>query len=408
MNEHIERLEDETQRLKDYNKALENELESSKDFIEKMESEANSFEGDREIYQMEVKNAVQSLEAKEKRMQELEYALIEGKEKGEAMERELKARVQQLEKSLQSTMNEFNSLQKANENISSMLMARHKECNKLNNGTSLHCPLDLKRAKFEKAKMDELNTDLKEELEQLKEKLTKSKQELDDIKTTSPQMKLNRVVSQNLALNSMFMSEAEELKSGRKMSRVDNENEGETKKESTLETELMQFIKEETGETHEPSPVHSLPVFMDYKYDNQMHIEEKDSEEFGIQVNLLRHIPELISDTCIRLSIIKMYKRLEKGTVTETVKLLAFKAFEITIESIKPKTKPVSSITKLLDISIAGIAKSQDTPKKEGRAEDSTPKKSLIGSAQSVVRKKPLTTFDPLKSFFILVRFLFV
>lgn len=135
MNEHIERLEDETQRLRDYNKALENELETSKLYIEKMESEANSLEGDRENYLMEAKNAMQSLEVKEKRMQELEFALIEEKAKEEAMERDLRAKVQQLEKSLQSTMDEFNSLQKANEKISSMLMAKQKECSKLTNGT---------------------------------------------------------------------------------------------------------------------------------------------------------------------------------------------------------------------------------------------------------------------------------
>lgn len=227
----------------------------------------------------------------------------------------------------------------------------------------------------------------------------------------------------------MFMSETEEFKSRRKMSRVENENDGETKKEANLEAELMQFIKEETGETHEPSPVHSLPVFMDYKYDSQLHIGGKHSEEFGVQVNFLRYIPELISNTCIRLSIIKMYKGLDKGTITEIERLdkgtiteikqreirivnlqqMALRVMNsITILGNKPIIKPVNSITKLADINIAGTAKPQATPKKEGKKEDTTPKKSLIGSAQNVVRKKPLTTFDPLKSFFVLVYFLVV
>ena len=176
----------------------------------------------------------------------------------------------------------------------------------------------MRRGEFEKAKLDELNTDLKEELERVKVKLSATEKELNDIRTTDvsdSKVHMNRIVSQNLARNSIYMSGGEEIKNEGKSERVDTEpdkSESEMKRENTLESVLINFLEEETGEAQEPSPVHSLPVFMDYKITNE-HQEfksvvneqeiSKSKEEYGIQVEILKMHPEFALSNHIQVDI---------------------------------------------------------------------------------------------------------
>ena len=135
MNDHIAKLEEENQRMKDFNNGLEQELQSCKDYIEKVESEASVLDNDKETYVNEIRYAKQNSEIKEKRIQELEYTIIEEKEKFDNTTKELQAKLSQGEKSLQDLTTEFNSLQKTNEKITAMMMSKQKEYTKLTTGS---------------------------------------------------------------------------------------------------------------------------------------------------------------------------------------------------------------------------------------------------------------------------------
>jgi len=203
----------------------------------------------------------------------------------------------------------------------------------------------------------------------------------------------------------MFMSATEEIKNERKFSGVEKvDTEGDQKKETNLEAQLMVCLEEEA---REPSPVHSMNMFMSYDYKNQLQLTNKDTNEFGSQVDLLeevafvRSIPKLIHSTCIQLDIMKKYKRVEREVNTEQIKLLVTQVFQFSIESKKSNIKLANIINKLQTINIINPPK--PVIHKEVKQEEPTTKKTLTESAHSMVRKKPLSKFDPLKSFFVLV-----
>jgi len=137
MTDQLQKLEDDNQRISDYNKALESELESCRNAMEKMEEEAAIFDKERKSLENEARHAKNSVVDLEKRIKELESDLLEGKSRSDNENKELSAKLQSLEKSLQKANKDIQDLQKINEKLNSSIINKQKEINKLTEGIFL-------------------------------------------------------------------------------------------------------------------------------------------------------------------------------------------------------------------------------------------------------------------------------
>ena len=320
----------------------------------------------------------------------------------------------------------------------------------------------MKKCQLEKAKMDEVNTDLKTDFDKAREELKVAEQKLEEAKTASvsdPTIHMTRLVTHNLARNSMIVSSPERLaldiaiKTGNIKSEALVEKQQEVTKKAckeeakkqieesaemirllpvedkepetaqSLESEikatlnLAEEVKEDNDLSPIGSPIDSLPIFLDYKYKRKgktgfaaitletiLDVSVLNIDAANVKQKLLD-----IENSISSLELVFNKNRAEIGIFTDSPILSSVNICNLSLH----KTKTINTFFAGEEINIIAMA----TPEKRKLSkeelkgetalstsrEDSFKANSFSGSFHDSSRRKLATSFDPMKSFFILV-----
>ncbi len=289
--------------------------------------------------------------------------------------------------------------------------------------------VDIKKDVLEKAKLDEITTDLKSSLEKVTKDLHKAEEDLKEARTAAvsdPMTQMTRVVSQSLARNSIFMSSPTTeaiglaMKTGNVNSEVlekEKEDPGRTATESELEAEKKLNLGAEITKAIIDSSIPSTNpgsgakqmenVFMDYKYDSP--VNRADKSEWQIQtdpigldiladVNILsiagKEAKALEIETICSLEVVHRIPRTSEETATDSAVLAGINTTNISVHRARPHnvtaTIPCVSIITVVPVTVAAPPPSLAPSTTPPTTSPSLPK----SNKGSFISKEDLKSFD--------------
>ena len=217
--EDIARFEEEKHMILEKNNMLcviytikpQNDIESMKDEIGRLEDENADLEKERKELKTQFKESKQIQEKMEKLNKETELIFFQKEATLETKMRELNKKYKEIKEEYKRNVKENKELIKTNKKYSDSLTQKNKEYTKLNDRNISTNFIENRKLMIESVKLKDKNEELTVKLNKLKKKLEETEAKLNAALTkavSDPEIQMKRIISQNLATNSLSMRKA--------------------------------------------------------------------------------------------------------------------------------------------------------------------------------------------------------